>query len=372
MVEMNIEKITKIEDLLKCLKSLKNDYYLFGAGVIGQIWGQFLNKYGIKWAGYIDNNPKLHDKQICGKNVYFLSDIPDKSSISISISISPGAYLLKYKDICRQLQSEGVTKNQIINIAKNSWLANQIALDVKDAKKYFSRVSSLKNVFEGKRAFVIGNGPSLRIADLTQIKDEISFGCNTLFDLFDKTPFRPTVYFFEDPEFIKRYFSKNDEVLYRLTSECKYVISSFRNRIFDEYKEKINNLYFINSYINMNDTQFSSDISQIVYVGGTSLFLIMQFALYMGIKEIYLLGVDFSFRNEASKNGKVTVNENIQNHQSNMEQFNSGVYYTDVILEAWNCAKKYADTHGVKIYNATRGGKLEVFPRVDFDSLFLD
>ena len=37
---------------------------------------------------------------------------------------------------------------------------------------------------------------------------------------------------------------------------------------------------------------------------------------------------------------------------------------------AYKSAKKYADSHGIRIYNATRGGKLEVFERIDFDSLF--
>ena len=39
-------------------------------------------------------------------------------------------------------------------------------------------------------------------------------------------------------------------------------------------------------------------------------------------------------------------------------------------LLAYQAAREYADRHGIKIYNATRGGKLEVFERVDFDSLF--
>ena len=29
--------------------------------------------------------------------------------------------------------------------------------------------------------------------------------------------------------------------------------------------------------------------------------------------------------------------------------------------------QKYASKHNIKIYNATRGGKLEVFPRRNFD-----
>ena len=35
----------------------------------------------------------------------------------------------------------------------------------------------------------------------------------------------------------------------------------------------------------------------------------------------------------------------------------------------YKCAKDYADSHGIKIYNATRGGELETFERVDLDEI---
>ena len=38
--------------------------------------------------------------------------------------------------------------------------------------------------------------------------------------------------------------------------------------------------------------------------------------------------------------------------------------------EAYRDAKAACDSLGINVFNATRGGKLEVFPRVDFDSLF--
>ena len=37
---------------------------------------------------------------------------------------------------------------------------------------------------------------------------------------------------------------------------------------------------------------------------------------------------------------------------------------------AYEKAKRYGDEHGIQIFNATRGGMLEVFPRVTLDSLF--
>ena len=43
---------------------------------------------------------------------------------------------------------------------------------------------------------------------------------------------------------------------------------------------------------------------------------------------------------------------------------------TQKFITAYEVAKDYAKENDIKIYNATRGGKLEVFERVDFDLLF--
>ena len=48
------------------------------------------------------------------------------------------------------------------------------------------------------------------------------------------------------------------------------------------------------------------------------------------------------------------------------------VFPLDLATEAFIEARHYADEHGIKILNATRGGKLEVFEKVNFDSLFAD
>ena len=46
-----------------------------------------------------------------------------------------------------------------------------------------------------------------------------------------------------------------------------------------------------------------------------------------------------------------------------------GIANTALTNQAYMAAREYVDSHGITIYNATRGGKLEVFERVDFDKL---
>ena len=42
----------------------------------------------------------------------------------------------------------------------------------------------------------------------------------------------------------------------------------------------------------------------------------------------------------------------------------------DIMQGAYENANKVCSNNNIRIFNATRGGHLEVFKRVDFDSLF--
>ena len=47
-----------------------------------------------------------------------------------------------------------------------------------------------------------------------------------------------------------------------------------------------------------------------------------------------------------------------------------GSFYRDESLSAYRAAEEMSYKRGIRIYNATRGGKLETFERVDFDEIF--
>ena len=105
--------------------------------------------------------------------------------------------------------------------------------------------------------------------------------------------------------------------------------------------------------------KFSSNFAQKSYLGATVAFACLQLAVYMGFTEIYLLGIDCSYLKNSSGNYFYT-----QDTKDSQE------HGTDYMVLAYQSAKEYADTHGIKILNATRGGELEVFKRADFDTLF--
>jgi len=89
----------------------------------------------------------------------------------------------------------------------------------------------------------------------------------------------------------------------------------------------------------------------------------------MGFKEIYFLGMDNDFPVIVKHDGTVIIDEKI-NHHFYEQKLRLATYNKDMFEAEYAYAKDYCKKKGVNIYNATRGGKLEVFERVDFDSLF--
>lgn len=115
------------------------------------------------------------------------------------------------------------------------------------------------------------------------------------------------------------------------------------------------------------DQKFSNDITKVIYSGYSVMYDTIQIAVYMGFKEIYLIGADFSYLNDPGQRGN-HVYDDVANDRRKV----AGRAYLDVSVNALVTARKYAELHGMKIYNATRGGKLEVFERKNLDEVFME
>jgi hypothetical protein len=124
------------------------------------------------------------------------------------------------------------------------------------------------------------------------------------------------------------------------------------------------NIFFIRDIYEWNVQLglFSADPSDLLHCSGSVIIdYCIPLAIYMGFKQIYLLGCDHC------------------NHPNGVRHFDgrtaplSGISTPwDVVTEAYKVVAGYAAEHGIEIYNATRGGELEVFPRVSLEDVVLD
>lgn len=96
-----------------------------------------------------------------------------------------------------------------------------------------------------------------------------------------------------------------------------------------------------------------------------------DFAISNNIKQIYFLGFDATgLANEVLKGASHFYGTNAENNAKTTINYIQDFYmFSRHLLDLHKMAKK-AKKHGINIYNATKGGLLDMFPRVTYENLF--
>lgn len=239
--------------------------------------------------------------------------------------------------------------------------------------KYSAQLKELKDINKGKRCFIIGNGPSLTIADLEKLKGEDCFACNRIYGLYEKTSWRPKYYCSQDQKVLEQI--KDDLRVPIENCELCFLPYKFRDICPPEILEDKKTRLFFKPYVSVYSKDgtyqeglmpFSDDISKGIYDGLSVTYGMIQIAAYMGYKEIYLIGIDHNYN---IKNGVV---ETAGSYAEGIKPIDMSTQFPPELLlceVSFREARRWSEAHGVMIGNATRGGKLEVFERINLDDL---
>lgn len=223
--------------------------------------------------------------------------------------------------------------------------------------KKYKRLLDFKDRHNGERCFIIATGPSLTIEDIESLKGEKTISMNSICRLYDKTDWRPTYFAVQD-----NYVFKNIQSTLRAHKEVPVFISDNIWKRFKREKEWVefptDTMYHAyDMKIGKYYAEFSDDAYDIVYDGYSIAYSCIELAVYMGFKQIYLLGADCTYMGEKEHIVDCGVEDR------------SRIYATPKLIAGYEKVKEYADSHGIKVYNATRGGVLEVFPRVELEDV---
>lgn len=251
--------------------------------------------------------------------------------------------------------------------ARSAGFARKVKLVTYPLSKSSRKIRKFKDKYLGKRCFIIGNGPSLRAEDLDKLKGEYCFAANRVYKIFDKTDWRPTFFCSEDYKTLEACV---DEIN-ALPCEHKFISIACHWDMGINIKGA---KYFLLKYDDIENIppQFSRQVDKFISWGNTITYTSIQLAVHMGFKEIYLLGVDHSFSVYQNLKGEVIKDENAKDYfceDYNKDKDKLFVPTPERSELAYMAAQAFANSSDVKIYNATRGGKLEVFPRVNFDDI---
>ncbi len=241
------------------------------------------------------------------------------------------------------------------------WIAWNLS---QSARNHRGRIQEFKNIHEGRRCFIVANGPSLKSTDLTLLANEITFGMNRIYLFFDQIDFRPTYY-----------VTMNELILEQFSGDIgKLPLPMFLNwnrRSFFNVKNP--HIVFLKSRMVINDF-FQPELTRPMVVGGSVTFASLQLAYYMGFQEVILVGLDHNYVEKGTPNKmEIRTTEHDQSH-FHPQYFPKGSKWQlpDLLRSEvdFNLARKAFELDGRRIYDATIGGKCDVFEKVDFSSLF--
>lgn len=234
------------------------------------------------------------------------------------------------------------------------------------------RLTIFKDIHREQRGFIIGNGPSLTAKDLDLLQDEITFAANKIYLYSPETRYRPTYYASVDLIFLEHFYPNIlaiEAPKFLPHSARQWVKPSEHLFLFQEIGTACGEEF---------TPRFSLDIQQGIYGGFTVSYTLIQLAFYMGIRELFLIGMDHDYHLPSQRSyhhayGEVLVSEGEVNHFHQNYRPPGEIWSIprpEFQEQAFHLALVTFQKFGGTILNATRGGNLDIFPRIDLKEIF--
>lgn len=225
--------------------------------------------------------------------------------------------------------------------------------------KEAKRMQQFRQIHQGEDCFIIGNGPSLNQMDLRPLADYHTFGMNKIY-LIKKRGIDLNL----------SYLVSMDELVIAQCYEafqqqdCPVFVSHTASEGLIPRQNDIYRLYAENTW------SFYDDITQPIHNGYTVTFVAMQIAYFMGFRRVFLIGVDHSYKQTKGKQNQTEILEEDDANHFDPDYFKgmkwnlADVYGNEV---SYHLANYHYLRDDREIYNATVGGKLDIFPRVSYE-----
>jgi hypothetical protein len=229
-------------------------------------------------------------------------------------------------------------------------------------------IKKYRNKYQGQRAWIVGNGPSIDRTPLDRLAEEYTFGINRI----GQTGFVPTLYFCSTG-YIGEAEYRADVVKTIDGCGLPFVCSNLMPILAREVGREI---FWLECYFSSSEYRYvdpdpewwnpvSIEEGKIANYG-TSVFACSQILAYMGFNPIFLVGCDLGYRE--FQLGQRDPNHFGENYESGKFHRPQAVHDIDNprYILSHGIIRNQAKKMGIDIYNATLGGELEVYERVEF------
>lgn len=230
------------------------------------------------------------------------------------------------------------------------------------------RLLALRDRHRGGRCVILGGGPSLVSTPWELLAGEVTFAVNGFYHLLPKVGFVPTYYVVEDrlvAEDNRHALSSLEGPTRIFPEDLRYALAGGERSVFLRFER----FYDDPERPSPEFPRFVDPERLVFYWGGTVSYLNLQLAYYMGFQDVFLLGMDMNYAVPDGLRSNVILSREDDRNHVHPAWFGPGKRWHDPQVQrmqlAFERARQAFEAAGRRVYNATPGGKLEVFPRVD-------
>lgn len=255
---------------------------------------------------------------------------------------------------------------------------------IKNNKKF-------KNIHNGSRCFILGNGPSLKEQDLSLLADEYVFTVNQIMRHPDFPKLKTNYHFWADPMFFKIDESKAEdlellEVMKSVNTgsnkpECFFPIDQKEFVTTHGINDSINVNYFYSTHIFHDNFDKDINYTRNTPGFGTVVQWAITMAVYMGFKDIYLLGCDntgiivtinSALQQNSSSDYAYKVTENEKKRIKSLLNVNSLEDYCNSYINTLSGYRKlfrYCQKRHIKLVNCSATTVIDSIPKEKFENV---
>ena len=273
----------------------------------------------------------------------------------------------------------------MFNKLTKSYLINSL-VDVHDL--LFSHPDLKKNIelkdkYNNKRIFILGSGSSILLYDLKVLNNEYVMTQNSFHmhkDIYDIEPkFHCVVPYYQSDKEISIWVNYITDMKARMPNSL-FLWGLNTKALIDKYHEDISaKSYYIRTKYNLLTLKKAKvNISKTIMTIPTVLTQCLTVAIYLGFKEIYLLGFDLDqicHTNDQTYGrfygmSKITETEFEKDANQKLDVETTDGWYTWWLMnKQFFLIKHFADQNNINIINGTQGGILSYFKREPIENI---
>ena len=274
----------------------------------------------------------------------------------------------------------------MLNKLTKSYLINSL-VDVHDllfTHPDLKKNVELKDKYNNERIFILGSGSSILLYDLKVLKNEFVMTQNSFHmheDIYDIEPnFHCVVPYYQSEKEHSIWVEYINDMKIRMPDSL-FIWGLNTKSLIDKYHEDLRDKsYYLRTRYNLLTLNKAKvNISKTIMNIPTVLTQCLSVAIYLGFKEIYLLGFDLDqicHTNDRTFGrfygmSKITDTKFEEDAERNSDLETTDGWYTWWLLnKQFFLLKSYADQNKIKIINGTQGGILSYFKREPIENIF--